>query len=58
MKPYGNKRCENASCRAGCCTFGTVKTNSYHRPSKALLRRGKKRARQTGRKEINETFYT
>lgn len=50
MKPYGNSRRDNLTCRYGCCTFGTVKTR--HRPTvaKAYIRRARKCARREATK--------
>jgi hypothetical protein len=51
MKPYGNKRTENITCKYGCCSRGTIHKGTGHRVSKALLRRSRKRARQQGVKQ-------
>lgn len=49
MKPYGNKRKENQTCRYGCCTLRTVKTRRSPHVRSEVIRRSRKRARAEGR---------
>lgn len=48
MKPYGNSRRDNLTCRYGCCTFGTVKARhlKHSNVAKACIRRARKCARR------------
>lgn len=49
MRPYGNTRKDNLTCKYGCCTSGTVKTQ-HRKVAKATIRAARKRARREGAK--------
>lgn len=53
MKPYGNSRAQNLTCRYGCCTHGTVKTG-HRGVAPANIRRGRKAARRSDKRLIRE----
>lgn len=54
MKPYGNTRAENQTCKYGCCSHGTLhKVPGTHvRVIPAAYRRSRKRARREARAAI------
>lgn len=52
MKPYGNKRTENISCKYGCCSRGTLRIGG-RKVHVAFLRRSRKRARQQARAQLD-----
>lgn len=53
MKPYGNTRKDNLSCKYGCCHGIRVRGGGF-RPTRLVRRTSAKRARQENRKICKE----
>jgi hypothetical protein len=51
MKPYGNTRKENLTCKYGCCGVGRRRRTRHIRVPKAVKRASRKRARQAAARQ-------